>query len=205
MLNPVTSRKVFERFLTEAEERQLLRTIKRVDDALARRDLAWMTLLRQTGIRVGALSKLTCGDARDALRRGELELSDEISKGHRGYAVHLNKAAQGALRTLLRERREQGFPERADDPLVMSRKGNGLAVRSFQSRMQAWVREARLPVSASPHWLRHTLARRVMDRSESSDPRSRVQLILGHRYRDTTAIYTLPTREEIANELEAAS
>ena len=158
-------RKVFERYLTEAEEKQLLKTVSRYADVYARRDHAWMLLLRQTGIRVGTLAQLTVGDAQLALRSDHLALRPEISKGGRGHQVYLNKKARNALQTLLRLRREMGHAAHPDHPLVVSRNHRAMSVRSFQARMQQWVRLAGLDVDASPHWWRHTIAKRTVARS----------------------------------------
>lgn len=204
MLNTVTQRRVFQRYLTEVEERQLLQHVGKFGDVLARRDRAWMTFMRHTGIRVGSLAQLTVGDARTMLASQTLQVTDDIAKGHRGYEVPLKKAAARELRHLLAIRREQGFESAAGAPLLMSRKGQALSVRSLQARMKQWVKEAKLPVAASPHWLRHTLAKRIIANSEARDPHGIVQLALGHRFRETTVIYTLPDREEIAAALEAS-
>jgi site-specific recombinase XerC len=205
MLNAVTRRKVFSRYLTEVEEKQLLREVGRYADPLAQRDHAWMILMRQTGIRVGSLAQLTVADARAMLASGTVTIADEIAKGGRGYQVPLNKAARAAAQKLLRIRKDQGFEPIASMPLLMSRKGFGLSVRSMQARMQQWVKEAKLPVAASPHWLRHTLAKAIVRNSCARDPQSIVQIALGHRYRETTVLYTLPDREEVLQALENAS
>jgi len=198
-------RKVFERYLTVTEERQLLRTVAKPQDLLSRRDLAWMRLLRHTGIRVGALAGLTVLDARQALKQGQLYSRPEISKGEQAYDVYLNKKARAALTDLLRIRREQGHPDNPDAPLVMSRNHRGLSIRSFEARMQIWVRAAGLDVHASPHWWRHTLCKRLLANSTARDPLGIVQAALGHRSRTSTSVYTLPDREEIAQAMEEAS
>lgn len=205
MLNPVTRRKVFERYLTEKEELLLFKHIARFSgDVLAQRDHAWMTFLRHTGLRVGTLAQLTVADARAMLASDTVHVDDSIAKGHRGYETPLKKAAAAALRKLLSIRREQGFENAAGEPLIMSQRRRALSVRSLQARMKFWVRDAKLPVDASPHWLRHTLAKRIMANSEARDPGAIVQIALGHRHRETTAIYTLPDRAEVRAALEAA-
>lgn len=195
----------FQRYLTVEEERQLLRALASRSGVLARRDSAWMRLMRQTGIRVGALSGLTVFDAREALRLGHLALRDEISKGARGYQVYLNRKARAALHDLLRARREMGHAEIPEHPLVMSRNHQGMSVRSFQARMDMWVRSAGLAVHATPHWWRHTLGRRVMCQSTARDPRAIAQAALGHASINSTAIYTRPGREDIAQAMEEAA
>lgn len=204
MIHRSANRAVFERYLTEAEERQLLRCVAGCSGVLAARDHAWMRLLRQTGIRVESLALLNLQDARDALASGRLVLRPEICKGGHGYDVPVNKAAAEALRDLLRIRRDMGAPTDPASPLVMSQKSRGMSIRSFQDRMQHWCDAAGLQVEASPHWWRHTLAQRILARSEAADPLGIVQVALGHRTRHATAIYALPTREQVAAALEEA-
>lgn len=205
IIHRTAGRAVFERYLTEAEESRLFKHMtKQRAEPLALRDLAWMRLLRATGMRVGTLARLTVGEARDALVAEKLVLRDEISKGRRGYDVRLFDDALSALRDLLRARRQMGMVEFESEPLVVSRRGTPLSVRGFQARMQMWVSEAGLTIKASPHWWRHTLAKRSMARSTGRDPLAHVQTILGHRNRATTAIYTLPDRAEVDETLRRA-
>jgi site-specific recombinase XerC len=200
----VTRRQVFERYLTEREEKQLLKHVASIDSPYAKRDLHWMVLARQTGVRIGSIAQLTLADARDALASGSLVVRDEVAKGGRGYSVLCNTAAQAALRALLKLRRDMALPADPDAPLIWSRQGQRMTVRQFQLRMAHWVTAAKLTVRATPHWLRHTLAKRVIERSTARDPQAIVQAALGHRSRDSTAVYTLPDREAIAAALEAA-
>lgn len=197
-------RAVFERYLTPADEKRLLAEVALYASVLARRDLEWMVLLGKTGIRVSSLSLLSVGDARAALSSNYLVLSDEISKGGRGYKVFLVKRAQLALRRLLRIRKEMGAGGDFEAPLIMSRNHQGMSVRSFQSRMQRWVKMAGLDVKASPHWWRHTVAKRLMKNSAADDPRGVVMGVLGHASVVSTSIYTMPDREDIEAEMVGA-
>lgn len=195
-------RKVFDRYLTEQEEKQLFRTVAKYGDVLAQRDAAWMMLLRQSGIRVGALSGLSVEDAQLALRSGQLTIRPEISKGHRQHQVFLNKKMRAALQALLRLRRELGHANHPAQPLIMSRNHRGMSVRSFQARMRQWVELAGLDVQASPHWFRHTIAKRAIARSTAKDPRAIAQAILGHASVTSTTVYTLPDREDLRQAME---
>lgn len=198
-------RRVFERYLTEPEERALLRTLARVDCPLAKRDLSWIRLLRHTGIRLGTLCGLTLADAREALRTEHLRVRDAIAKGGRGYTVFLVKAAQRAIRDALDLRRAMGLPLQDDAPLYGSRRGGPLSPRSAQLRLTAWAAEAGLRPGVSPHWLRHTLAKRVMARSTARDPRGVVQVALGQSDARATQVYTLPDLEEVQASLREAA
>jgi len=207
MLTAATSRAVFERYLTPAEEKQLLGHVAQFADVLARRDHAWMRLLRQTGLRVQSLSLLDVGAAREALATKRLRIDDAIAKGGRGYDVHLNKRAVIALKELLQIRRRMlgGSCGAGEESLLLCRRGHRLSVRSLQARMREWVHDCRLPVAASPHWWRHTLAKRLIANSESQDPLGIVQVALGQRSRNSTGVYSLPDREAIAMAMEAAA
>ncbi len=205
MLNPVTHRAAFKRYLTEAEEKTLFRHVAQFGDVLARRDHQWMVLMRHTGMRVGSLAALTVEDAREAIRTGTLELRDEDAKGGHGYEIQIIKDAERALRKLLDLREEQGHRPIGADPLLMSRKRNGLSVRSLQARMREWVIGAGLPVIASPHWLRHTMAKRIVARCKSPDAIVRAQLALGHSRVQTTMVYLMPSREDVREAMEMAA
>ncbi len=207
-------RRVFERYLRVEEERQLLRTVAQFGDPLAKRDHAWMRLLRHTGIRVCTLAGLDVSDARLAIKKKRLTVRAAINKGEQGYRVPMNKKALQAMRDLLRLRRELGHPEKHDMPLVMSRNWDAhvvrgrrpcLSIRSFQARMSMWVGRAGLDINASPHWWRHTLGKRIMKQSTAQDPRAIAQQALGHSNINNTMIYTMPDREDIELAMEEAS
>jgi len=196
--------KTFTRYLTESEEKRLWETMKLQGHILARRDYAWMRLLRQTGIRIGSLAAITVGDAREAIRERRLDLRE--AKRGKTYSVPVNRAARRALRDLLEIRMQQGHVLYPDAPLIMSRQeGRGLSVRTFQQRMQKWVIAAHLPMRATPHWFRHTLAKRILARSTAANPLGIVQGALGHSSIASTGVYTRPDREEIAEAMEVAS
>lgn len=200
-------RKEFERYLKVDEERQLFKEVARYSDVYARRDHAWMLLLRHTGIRVATLAGLNVSDALEALRLDtpRLVMRPEITKGHQGGTVYLRKSAQSSLRCLLRIRKELGFPNEENLPLVYSRRGKRMSVRAYQERVAHWCRAAGMERIASPHWFRHTLAKRIMANSTGKDPRGEVQRVLGHASSASTDIYTAPDIEDILRALDEGS
>ena len=198
-------RAVFERYLTRREEKQLLATIARHAGLYAKRDHAWIRLVRYTGLRLGNLRGLTLGEARHAVAHQQLRASDECAKGGHGYDVPLNHKALQALRDLISVRRAMRQVDDDAAPLICSRRGTGLSDRSFQHRLQVWREVAGLPVEASPHWLRHTYAQRVMEMTEAKDPQGVVQVLLGHVSRNSTVKYTLPNREAVAEAAQAGA
>jgi len=199
----------FRRYLNETEERQLFACLKKLSaDIYARRDAAWMQLLRSSGVRVKVLHALNVHHAREVLRTGRFDVPGALNKGAASYAkdydMHASKKLLAAFRALLKVRRELGYAEDPDAALVMSRKGKRMSVRAYQQRMQLWRTLAGLPVDASPHWFRHTLAKRIMARSTSADPRAQVQIALNHASITSTTIYTRPDRDEMDEIMEAA-
>ncbi|TKA91789.1 recombinase XerC [Guyparkeria sp. SB14A] len=196
---------VFDKYLTRGEEKRLMGAIGRVDCPFARRDYHLFRLMLATGIRVGAACGLTVNDARQALATGRLTLRPEIQKRRLEHSVPLNRRAHEALRGLLSVRHAARQPNDPDAPLLFGRKGPGLSVRSVEARIKQWAREAEIDCAKdiTPHWLRHTLAKRVMEQSTSANPLGIVGSVLGHRSANSTAIYVQPDKEQIAGELAA--
>lgn len=200
------------RYLTAEEQARLLGAAKAHADPLAQRDYWWMRLLVDTGMRVGEFARLQVGEARFGLDTGWIHIPAERRKGHRaaGHAeadrrpheVRVTAKVREALVALL-EIGEQLCGDTADiDPLVWSRKGQPMSVRSYQARMAFWCHAAGLP-PASPHWLRHTRAMNVIRRSTSPEPLRIVQATLGHASLASTGIYTRVSKEDLAADLDA--
>lgn len=196
MQTSCTNRRVFDRFMTEADEKRLFQTIRRVNCPWARRDAAWMLLARHTGMRVGTLVRLTVGDARRAIDTGYLTIPDRAAKGGRGYQVLVTRPVMRALRSLLTIRKACGRTMGADDALIVGRQGGFVTPRLLQTRMKKWLAAAGLSTDASPHWWRHTLAKRIMKNSTAQHPEAIVQMALGHTDPRSTRIYSHPDRED---------
>lgn len=203
-----TRRRVFDRYMSRQDERQLFGYLRKYRCPWARRDLAWMTLARHTGLRVGTLVQLTEADGRAAIARQDhnwLHVRAEIAKGGRAYDVPINAAAKRAIQALLGLRRELGRNRYPDSPLIPGRQGGHVTPRTLQARMKMWCEAAGLDVDASPHWLRHTFAKRVMETSSAADPRAVAGNLLGHTDLRSTYQYTLPDREELQRAAREAS
>ncbi len=203
----------FDRYLTEPEEKQLLKAVReRAGDQtqqarIVARDYAWMRLMRYTGIRVGALCGLTLGDAREAERTGYLTLRPAIQKRGQAGKVFLTKEATKALVDLRASRLSvnpcAGLLD--DDHLLVGRPagraGDSVTPRNLQLRLAHWCTLAGLQAHVTPHWFRHTLAKRLMKNSTAGDPRGVVKSVLGHRSIQSTSVYTEPDKEDIEDAL----
>jgi site-specific recombinase XerD len=201
----IISRKVFDRYLTETQEKALFKAVDGDSSLYARRDAAWMRLLRQTGMRVGSLAGLTVADAREAISAKRLVLRPEICKRGNGYEVYLNRGAHQALKDLIKVRRDQGFPDIGSEPLIVSRHKQALSIRSLQHRMRYWCGRAGIDERVSPHWFRHTLAKRIMARSTARNPLEIVKHVLGHVSLDSTIVYAAPDKETVQRAMEEAA
>lgn len=201
---------VFDKFFTEREERQLLSCVRQYKCLFAQRDYQWMVLMRSTALRVGVLHGLTIEDAENALAGEYLHIRPEINKNQTMQDIYLTKNAKQAIKQLLQIHKKicliAGGVDwnlaRPDRPLILSRKSHGdtkaMSIRSFQDRMKHWDKKSELNLGCTPHWWRHTWARRALTNSTNTEQTlRRIQEILGHKDIRTTQIYTQPNKEDI--------
>ncbi len=193
----------FNKYFTEQEEKQLLNKVRASKKILDRRDFAWMEALRCTGLRIEAFSLLNVSHAKEVVKTGQLNIDAIYQKRNIKHEGYVTKRGILAFKRLLRIRKLMGYVENLDDPLIMSRNKKRMSVRSYQSRMQQWVKAAGLP-AGSPHWWRHTLAKRIVKKSTSLTPLLIVQNVLDHTSTRNTGIYTKPDKEEMKEALEEA-
>lgn len=226
MINTATvktkHRATFERYLTEAEEKKLLAHLKQFADIYTRRDYWLAIFFRQTGVRVSVICGkdpkkatkkspakdktigLTIGEAKKAIATQFLELRGDLVKGGDELKIYANKKAVLALKELVKIHKEMGHAPMADSALVMSKKGNNVSSRNLQERFNKHGLAA-VGYEISPHWFRHTLAKRIMKNSTAEDKVGIAQVQLGHSNREATAIYTMPDKEDLVNAMEEVS
>lgn len=159
--------------------------------ALPDRNEAIVSLLLDTGLRVGELVRLKLSDV--DLDRGIVRVK---GKGGKEREVPLEEASMAALRRYLGKR-----PQVETDVLFLTRHGKpltGNSVRLLLRRLRDKLGVDRL----YPHLLRHTFARLYL---EQGDLRS-LQAILGHASVSTTAnIYLDPDIDDLKRKHRRAS
>ena len=179
----MTSRSL--KFLEEDQvERLLAQPLLSTDTGL--RDKAILELLFSTGLRVSELVSLN----RDKVNLETREFG-VIGKGRKARLVFISHRAAEYLERYLRSRKDNYSPlfiryaGRRD--IASNDDEMRLSVRSVQKLVKRYVHSARLPVEATPHTLRHSLATDLL--RGGADLRS-IQEILGHKNISTTQIYT---------------
>jgi integrase/recombinase XerC len=181
--------------LAEPEVHALLRAAGSSRQSQGARNYALVHLLLQTGLRVGELASLRVGDVLIRERHGRVRV--RLGKGEKERDVPLNATARRALRTYLDGRSSR----RPEEPVFMSHRAQALTVRAIQALLATLVRRAKLTrIPVTPHTLRHTFALGYL----RQNPGKLVELahLLGHDSLGTTAIYTQPSTEDLASDLE---
>lgn len=150
------------------------------------RDRAILELLFSTGLRVSELTRLN----RDQINLKTREFG-VIGKGGKARVVFVSVRAAVYLDKYLKTRSDKDRPlfirYGGKKDLIAEEEKLRLTTRSIERLVKHYVRLAKLPVEATPHTLRHSMATDLL--RAGADLRS-VQEILGHKNIATTQIYT---------------
>jgi len=165
------------------------RLIRAAEQDGNKRNLAIVLTLRHTGLRVGELCALRLSDLTISERKGSMLVRS--GKGDKDRTLPLNNDVRQALSSYLAVR-----PQSADDRVFIGQRGGPLQPQAVQLIVRKYAQRAGLS-GVTPHTLRHSFAKHVLDAGEDLATVSR---LLGHERLETTAIYTEPT----ARDLEAA-
>jgi integrase/recombinase XerC len=159
---------------------------------LESRNVALITLLYGTGLRISeALS----------LKRGDAPLGSSLTvlgKGNKERAVPVLPVVREAIDAYVAA---CPVASGANDPLFVSRRGNAMSAREAQAMVQRLRSRLGLPASATPHAFRHSFATHLL--ANGGDLRS-VQELLGHASLSTTQKYTEVEGSRVLAVYEAA-
>ena len=175
--------------LTAAQIDELLAAplkAKRSDKApvwMPARDTAILELFYSSGLRLAELAALNCEDLDP--------YTENVRVFGKGRKERVCPVGLPALEAVSRYRQEAGV--RAG-PLFISKLRRRLSGRSIWLTMKRYLPHADIPVTLSPHKLRHSFATHLLD--AGADLRS-VQALLGHANLSTTQIYTKVTVERL--------
>jgi site-specific recombinase XerD len=177
--------------LSRKEQYALLRAVLKEGRP---RDYAIVQLLLQAGLRVGELCALRLADVEISERKGRAMIRQ--GKGQKWREVSLNADARKALSEYLATR-----PRVSHDYIFVGQRGEPLQPRGVQLMLSRHVSSAGLE-GISPHSLRHTFGKSLVDAGVSLD---RVAALMGHSKLDTTALYTRPTQADLDEAVERLS
>jgi integrase/recombinase XerC len=183
--------------LTDIEVHALLRAAGASSHGLSVRNYAMVQLMLQAGLRVGEVASLQIADISISARSGSVRIRQ--GKGLKAREVPLNATVRRALKQFLEERGLASKDKKA--ALFISSRNTAMPVRTIQAVITSIARRARLKrMAVSAHTLRHTFALGYL----RDNPGKLIELasLLGHDSLDTTAIYTRPSRDDLAADLE---
>ena len=158
----------------------------------AARDRAVLTLLYGCGLRISEALSLTFADA----PLGEtLRILGKGGKTRLAPVLPAVRAAVDAYVAL------QPFPLESTDALFRARRGGPLSPRHVQATVQRLRGRLGLPVTTTPHALRHSFATHLL--GAGADLRS-IQELLGHASLSTTQKYTAVDAAHLLDAYSAA-
>ncbi|MCU0293551.1 MAG: tyrosine-type recombinase/integrase [Thermoanaerobaculaceae bacterium] len=152
---------------------------------MGQRDRAILELLYGTGIRSAECRRLDVTD----VQLCEATLLVRDGKGRKDRLLPLPGRAAAALELYLSEARPQLVADSREAALFVSvvRPHRRLGPAGLERLVRCYGRNARLPRPVSPHLLRHACATHLL---KGGADVHHVQVLLGHRRLDTTALYT---------------
>ncbi len=184
------------RWLDRKQRAALLRAVdKEVEDAVHRyprlrlmylRDAAIVKLLLFAGLRVGEIIQLRMSDIALDERKGSVVVRE--GKGTKRREVPLNIKVRKALLDYLRVR-----PDVDSDFLLIGQRNEAIKGKTVQRSVTRFTKHIGLR-DVTPHTLRHTFAKSLIDSGVSLD---RVATLLGHSNLNTTRIYTSPSLHDL--------
>jgi integrase/recombinase XerC len=147
------------------------------------RDVAIMELFYSSGLRLSELAALDVAD---------VDLyTESVRVFGKGRKERVCPVGLPALEAISRYRAAANVHS---GPLFISKSRRRISTRSIWLVLKRYLRHTSIPISISPHKLRHSFATHMLDRG--ADLRS-VQALLGHASLSTTQIYTHVTVERL--------
>lgn len=173
------------------ERKELLFLIRSVRSSGKPRDIAIVTLLLHTGIRVSELCALTLDDVILKGRSGRVIVKS--GKGNKRREVPLNSTARNALKEWLDKR------SNVPGSSFSGKKSDSLSPRAVEQLLGKYSSMAGLE-KVTPHTLRHTFCKSLIYAGESLD---RVATLAGHSSLNITKRYIAPSTDDLQEAVES--
>lgn len=156
------------------------------------RDQAMLSIMLWAGLREFEVAGLDVCDIMLTERRGKIIVRK--GKGDKYRELPVKAELRRALDLWLQISGVQA------GPLFQSKRGGRVTAKIIQDRVKAIRKMADLPKDVTPHALRHTFAKRLLD---AGIPVTTVQKLMGHARLETTARYLVPGWEDYERAVEA--
>ena len=180
----------FPKTLSEDQVSNLLNAPD-VETSLGLRDRTMLELMYASGLRVSEIVSLKTVAL--GLNEGVVRIVN--GKGGKERLVPFGGEAGEWLRRYLAEGRTPLLEGKTSDAVFIGRHtGKALTRQAFWALIKRYATIANIPVTLSPHTLRHAFATHLLN--HGADLRV-VQLLLGHADISTTQIYTHVARERL--------
>jgi integrase/recombinase XerC len=154
------------------------------------RDAAVLELFYSSGLRLSELAALDVAD---------VDLyTESVRVFGKGRKERVCPVGLPALEAIQRYRTGANVHS---GPLFINKQRRRISARSIWLIVRRYLRHTKIPITISPHKLRHSFATHLLDRG--ADLRS-VQALLGHASLSTTQIYTHVTVERLKKAYAAA-
>ena len=175
--------------LTQSQVNELLTAPLRIGKTksaptwMPQRDAAIMEVFYSSGLRLAELASLNVD---------HLDLyTESVRVLGKGRKERVCPVGAPALQAVLRYRAAANVHH---GPLFLNKARRRISPRSIWLVLKRYLRHTSIPISVSPHQLRHSFATHLLD--NGADLRS-VQALLGHASLSTTQIYTHVTTERL--------
>ena len=173
------------------DRRQQYALLRAVQERGRKRDIALITLMISTGLRVSEVANLKLTDVEISPRKGSVTVRS--GKGQKFRRVPLNVVARRTIQVYLEERGDV-----TGDWLFAGQRREPLKRPGIYYLVKRYSYDGRLE-DVTPHTLRHTFAKNLVDAGVSLD---RVAQLLGHKSVNTTRIYTVPCEQDLQRDVE---
>jgi site-specific recombinase XerD len=182
-------------FLKLEDVEKILQAPK-VNTFIGLRDRTIMEILFSTGLRVSELVSLDRKQFKNDKLGEVIELSI-IGKGNHPRIIYFSERSTKWLKDYLTKRDRLLGPSSTENALLINSQKTGrrrLTARSIENIIKKYALQAGLPLSTTPHTLRHSFATDLLN--QGADLRT-VQEFLGHQNIATTQIYTHVTNKRL--------
>lgn len=199
-VKPLASEETPPRWLDNVEYHRLTRTVELMINGAkteparrqALRDAAMIALMLWAGLREAEVAQLDLDDLIIGERKGKVIVKN--GKGNKRREIPLKTDALQAIAEFITQR--GGEP----GALFSGKGGERITCKGIQDRVRAIRSAAGLDEDVTPHALRHTFAKRMVDAGVQIGA---VQKLLGHSRLETTLAYTRPGWKDLEKAVEA--